>query len=67
MRRIGKYLVPMLKYGTFAVVTVAISAFGYLKYINSQLGPIQWNKDEVVPDYKQRYSCTEEQAVKMYE
>jgi len=66
MRRLAKRLLPVVKYGSFAVVTVAGLRYSYLQYINSQIGPINWSKDEIIPAYKQRYSCNEEQALKMY-
>ena len=52
MRRIAKQLIPVLKYSSFAVVTVAGLGYCYLQYINSQIGPINWNKDQIVPVYK---------------
>lgn len=52
MRRIAKQLIPVLKYGSFAVATVAGLGYCYLQYINSQIGPINWNKDQIVPAYK---------------
>lgn len=67
MRRLARQLLPVFKYGAFAVVTVAAAGYGYLQYINYQIGPIQWNKDEVVAAYKKRYICSEEVAVKMYQ
>jgi hypothetical protein len=52
MQRLTRRLIPVLKYGSFAVVTVAGLGYSYLQYINSQIGPISWNKDEIVPVYK---------------
>jgi len=66
MRRFAKLFVPALKIGVISVATVSTLGFAYLQYINSIIGPINWNKDEIVAAYKDRFVCSESKATTMY-
>lgn len=48
-----------LKYTFYCTTAISISAYAYLQYVNSQLGPIRIDKDNALNFYKEHHKMGE--------
>ena len=66
MQKYLKTLGSGLKYAAYLGLGSVAVGFGYLQYINSQIGPIDVNRDETTKFYMSQYKMDSKEANRMY-